>query len=92
MNALDIPNSSDFRGMKVLVAGGAGFLGSWLSDALVARGSDVVCVDNLATGRESNVSHLMNRKNFAFKRFDIAEDLVNEELRHNLPICKSSVT
>jgi len=74
----EISELPDFRGKRILIAGGAGFLGSWLSDVLVARGSDVVCVDNLATGRESNVSHLMNRKNFTFKRLDIAEDLVNE--------------
>ena len=44
--------------MRVLVAGGAGFIGSHLIDALVGRGDEVVCVDNFVTGRRENVAHL----------------------------------
>ena len=44
--------------MRVLVAGGAGFLGSHLCDALLDRGDDVVCVDNFVTGRRQNIEHL----------------------------------
>ena len=46
--------------MGVLVTGGAGFLGSHLCDRLVAEGVDVVCADNLFTGRRSNIRHLLD--------------------------------
>ena len=47
-----------FKSKKVLVTGGAGFLGSWLCDTLVASGADVVCLDDLSTGRAENVRGL----------------------------------
>ena len=59
--------------MRVLVAGGAGFLGSHLCDALLAEGNEVVCVDNLITGREENLAHLTNESRFQFNRHDISE-------------------
>ena len=77
MGALEVPNSSDFRGLKTLVAGGAGFLGSWLSEALLAFGSRVTCIDNLATGREANISHLKSDDNFQFELFDISEGIAD---------------
>src|SRR5215472_6038314 len=59
--------------MRVLVTGGAGFVGSHLCDALLAEGNDVVCVDNLLTGNERNIEHLKNEPRFEFVRQDINE-------------------
>ena len=44
--------------MRILVTGGAGFIGSHLCDALIARGDSVVCLDNFSTGQPDNVAHL----------------------------------
>ena len=57
--------------MRVLVTGGAGFLGSHLCDALLADGNSVVCADNLLTGRVENISHLRNEPRFEFHEQDI---------------------
>jgi dTDP-glucose 4,6-dehydratase len=57
--------------VRSLVTGGAGFLGSHLCDALVARGDYVVCLDNLSSGRRANVEHLLGAKNFQFAEADI---------------------
>jgi dTDP-glucose 4,6-dehydratase len=59
--------------MRVLVTGGAGFIGSHLCDALVAEGNDVVCVDNLLTGSLRNIAHLKNNSRFEFIERDINE-------------------
>jgi nucleoside-diphosphate-sugar epimerase len=58
--------------MRVVVTGGAGFLGSHLCDAILARGDSAVCVDNLATGRPDNVAHLMNSSGFTFLEADVS--------------------
>jgi dTDP-glucose 4,6-dehydratase len=52
--------------MRVLVTGGAGFVGSHLCDGLLAEGHDVVCVDNLLTGKQRNLAHLENETRFEF--------------------------
>jgi dTDP-glucose 4,6-dehydratase len=57
--------------MRVLVTGGAGFLGSHLCDALIARGDEIVCVDNLSTGRAENVAHLAGRAGFCLLKADV---------------------
>jgi dTDP-glucose 4,6-dehydratase len=57
--------------MRVLVTGGAGFLGSHLCDALVADGNSVVCADNLLTGRLENISHLSAGPRFDFREQDV---------------------
>ena len=57
----------------VLVAGGAGFIGSHLCEALLARGDRVVAVDNLLTGRRANVAHLANHDGFRFVHQDVCE-------------------
>ena len=63
---------------RVLVTGGSGFLGSHLCDRLVARGDDVVCADNLFTGRKRNVAHLLAAPNFEFLRHDVTFPLYVE--------------
>ncbi len=63
---------------KILVTGGAGFLGSHLCDRLVARGDDVLCVDNFFTGSKSNVAHLMGLPNFELMRHDVTFPLYVE--------------
>jgi UDP-glucuronate decarboxylase len=57
--------------MKVLVAGGAGFLGSHLCDQLIDHGHQVICLDNLHTGRKENVQHLIGHPNFDFVNHDV---------------------
>lgn len=61
--------------MRILLAGGAGFIGSHLSDLLVARGDSVVCVDNLSTGRAQNIEHLIDHRSFSFLEADITQPL-----------------
>lgn len=63
---------------RILVTGGSGFLGSHLCDRLVARGDDVICADNLFTGRKRNVAHLLDKPNFEFQRHDITFPLYVE--------------
>ncbi|MGU3466771.1 UDP-glucuronic acid decarboxylase family protein [Methylobacterium sp. C33D] len=62
-------------GIRVLVAGGAGFIGSHLIDALLADGARVTCVDSLLTGRRSNLAHLANEARFDFVEADVTEPL-----------------
>ncbi len=50
--------------MRAVITGGAGFLGSHLCEAMLARGWEVLCVDNLITGQETNIAHLMSRPDF----------------------------
>jgi UDP-glucuronate decarboxylase len=57
--------------MRVLVTGGAGFLGSHLCDRLIADGHEVICLDNFYTGRRSNVAHLLDNSNFEIVRHDV---------------------
>ncbi len=63
---------------RVLVTGGAGFLGSHLCDRLVAAGHDVLCVDNFFTGSRRNVEHLLDTKNFELMRHDVTFPLYVE--------------
>jgi UDP-glucuronate decarboxylase len=57
--------------MRILVTGGAGFLGSHLSDSLVQEGHEVICMDNLVTGSRKNIVHLLDNPNFEFVRQDV---------------------
>ena len=72
--------------MRVLVTGGAGFIGSHLCDALLAEGHHVVCVDNLITGSTRNIEHLRNDPRFEFIQQDINEpyDTGNVDFIYNL--------
>jgi len=65
-------------GKRVLVTGGAGFLGSFLCERLVAVGEDVICLDNFFTGRKKNIEHLLEYKNFELMRHDITLPLYLE--------------
>lgn len=63
---------------RVLVTGGAGFLGSHLCERLVAEGNDVICVDNLFTGAKENIAGLMRNPTFEFIRHDVTQPLYVE--------------
>ena len=63
---------------RILVTGGAGFLGSHLCDKLIEEGHDVLCVDNLFTGSKENIRHLLGHPHFEFMRHDIMEPLFVE--------------
>ncbi|MFM9994575.1 MAG: UDP-glucuronic acid decarboxylase family protein [Phycisphaerales bacterium] len=60
---------------RILVTGGAGFLGSHLCDRLVAQGHDVICVDNLFTSQKTTIAHLLPKPNFEFIRHDVTHAL-----------------
>jgi dTDP-glucose 4,6-dehydratase len=60
---------------RVVVTGGAGFLGSHLCDRLLERGDEVVCIDNLVTGATANVEHLFGNERFKFVRHDVSEHI-----------------
>jgi nucleoside-diphosphate-sugar epimerase len=64
---------------RVVVAGGAGFLGSHLCDRLVARGDSVVCIDNLSTGTRENVAHLLGHDRFSLVVADVSEKVELED-------------
>ena len=64
--------------MRILVTGGAGFLGSHLCDRLLADGHEVLAVDNLYTGSKSNISHNLQNPNFEFMRHDVTFPLFVE--------------
>jgi UDP-glucose 4-epimerase len=64
--------------MRVFITGGAGFIGSHLADALIARGDSVTILDNLSTGSKENISHILDRVTF------IEDDIRNQELVEQL--------
>ena len=63
---------------RILVTGGAGFLGSHLCDKLIQKGNEVICVDNLFTGKKENIRHLLSNPYFEFIRHDVTEPLYVE--------------
>jgi UDP-glucuronate decarboxylase len=64
--------------MKILVTGGAGFLGSHLCERLLDSGHEVICLDNFFTGRKANIQHLLNRPYFELIRHDITLPILLE--------------
>ena len=65
-----------FEDKSVLLTGGAGFLGSWMCEVLVAQNAKVLCLDNLASGQEKNIGHLIGNETFTFIRHDISQPIV----------------
>jgi len=63
---------------RILVTGGAGFLGSHLCDRLIEHGDEVICVDNYFTGNKDNIRHLLGHPYFECIRHDIVEPLYVE--------------
>ena len=61
--------------MRALITGGAGFIGSHLSEFLLSKGFSVVAADSLVTGKESNIKHLMGNDNFEFINTDVSREL-----------------
>lgn len=64
--------------MRVLVTGGAGFIGSFLCEKLIGQGHEVICLDNFFTGRKQNILHLMDNSNFEIIRHDIINPIFIE--------------
>jgi UDP-glucuronate decarboxylase len=64
--------------MRVLVTGGAGFLGSHLSERLLATGHEVICLDNFFTGQRKNIEHLIGNRNFELVRHDVTLPILLE--------------
>ena len=61
--------------MRNLITGGAGFLGSHLTDRLMQAGEEVICLDNYFTGRKSNISNWISHPNFELIRHDVTEPI-----------------
>jgi dTDP-glucose 4,6-dehydratase len=61
--------------MRILITGGAGFLGSHLSDLFIAQGHEVRCLDNFITGRPENIAHLMGHERFSFVKYNVCDYL-----------------
>ena len=72
----------DFEGKRVLVTGGAGFLGSWLIDVLVSFDAEVACLDNLSTGKLENLGHLLKKPGFKFIEKDVCAFESNVKYDH----------
>jgi UDP-glucuronate decarboxylase len=67
-----------YRDTRILVTGGAGFLGSHLCERLLDEGADVLCVDNYLTGRRANIVHLLSNPRFEAIRHDVTLPLFVE--------------
>ena len=67
--------------MRILITGGAGFLGSHLSDLLIGQGHEVIALDNLITGRAENIAHLIGNPKFSFVKYNVCDYLhVDDQL------------
>jgi len=71
--------------MRILITGGAGFIGSHLCELSISQGNDVVCADNLITGNQDNIKSLMNDKRFKFINCDVSQKLdIKDEIDYVL--------
>lgn len=61
--------------MRILITGGAGFIGSHLCDLLIKKGGAVICMDNLITGKKENIQHLLDNPNFEFIQHDVTKQI-----------------
>ncbi|MFH0732521.1 MAG: UDP-glucuronic acid decarboxylase family protein [Candidatus Omnitrophota bacterium] len=61
--------------MKILITGGAGFIGSHLCDFLIKKGHKIMCMDSLVTGSKKNIKHLLGDKNFKFIKHDVTKEI-----------------
>src|SRR5437016_6413894 len=66
------------KNLRILITGGAGFLGSHLCERLLAAENDVICLDNLFTGRRENIAHLISNPRFELLRHDVIEPILLE--------------
>ena len=64
--------------MRILITGGAGFIGSHLSERLLADGHEIICLDNFFTGRRENIAHLLDNHQFELVRHDVIEPILLE--------------
>ncbi len=64
--------------MRILITGGAGFIGSHLAERLLAEGNEVICLDNFFTGRKVNIEHLLDDSRFELIRHDVTEPILLE--------------
>jgi len=62
-----------YEGKTILVTGGAGFIGSWMCEALLALDARVICIDNFSSGQTSNIAHLHSNPNFKLVEWDVSE-------------------
>ncbi|KAK4383814.1 UDP-glucuronic acid decarboxylase 1 [Sesamum angolense] len=72
------PSVLGVKRKRIVVTGGAGFVGSHLVDKLIARGDDVIVIDNFFTGRKENVMHLFGNSRFELIRHDVVEPILLE--------------
>lgn len=74
-------NKLDSKSKRILVSGGAGFVGSNLCERLLRDGNQVVCIDNLYTGSMDNIRDFQGNDNFVFLQMDILDSLAVEGLK-----------
>ena len=65
---------------RILVTGGAGFIGSHLCERLLNNGDDVICLDNYFTGSKNNIRHLIGNNSFELVRHDVINEYLEEKL------------
>ena len=68
----------EYRSARILVAGGAGFIGSHLCERLLEQGNEVICVDSLVTGSKRNIAHLLGQPDFELLIHDVVQPLFVE--------------